>query len=218
MTDATRKKLRVLHAELDACTACPDMIRPVVHGPAVASRIYALGQAPGPHEAKFGRPFAWTAGKTMFRWFGEAFGIDEETWRERVYLAAVARCFPGKDKGGGDRKPSPAEVSNCQPFIRGEVRILKPELVVPIGTVAIEQILPGVKKLQLKELVGTQHRAVFHGAEVDVICLPHPSGASTWHRTEPGISLLKKALALLGEHPTWRATFPEYVAKSNRAG
>src|ERR1700679_1500444 len=95
------RKLRVLHAELDGCTACPNMIRPVVHGPAVASRVMLVGQAPGPREGSFGRPFAWTAGKTMFRWFEESLGVDEATFRANVYIAAVARCFPGKASGGG---------------------------------------------------------------------------------------------------------------------
>src|SRR5580693_9285334 len=108
------QRLGVLHQELDACTACPNMIRPVVHGPPVDSRIVLIGQAPGPREGSFGRPFAWTAGKTMFRWFGEALGVDEETFRARVYIAAVARCFPGKATGGGDRRPDADEIARCR--------------------------------------------------------------------------------------------------------
>ncbi len=181
------------------------MIRPVVHGPPVVSRIYALGQAPGPHEAKFGRPFAWTAGKTMFRWFERTLGVDEATFRARVYMAAVARCFPGKERGGGDRKPDPGEIERCREFIAGEVAILRPRLVIPIGALAIEQVLG--RKAPLAETVGRPLRARFHGDEVDVIALPHPSGASTWHRTEPGIGLLAEALALLGRHPEWRRAF-----------
>lgn len=204
--------LRLLHEKLDACVACPNMIRPVVHGPAIASRVYAIGQAPGPHEGKFGRPFAWTAGKTLFGWFEKAFGIDEATYRARVYLAAVARCFPGKEKGGADRKPSPLEIQTCQPFIAGEIVALQPDLVVPIGLVAIEQVIG--RKVQLKEVVGEVLRVKFHGREVDVICLPHPSGASTWHRVEPGITLLRTALGVLGDHPAWRSTFPEFFKAS----
>lgn len=184
------------------------MIGPVVHGPAIASRVYAIGQAPGPHEGKFGKPFAWTAGKTLFGWLEKACGIDEETFRSRVYFAAVARCFPGKEKGGADRKPDALEILACRPFIVSEVEALQPELVVPIGLVAIEQVIG--RKVQLKEVVGETLRVPFHGREVDVICLPHPSGASTWHRVEPGLTLLPKALRVLGEHPAWRETFPEY--------
>ena len=94
------------------------MIRPVIHGPAVLTPILLIGQAPGPREGNFGRPFAWTAGKTMFRWFQEALGHDEEAIRQHVFIAAVARCFPGKAKGGGDRVPSPDEVENCADWMK----------------------------------------------------------------------------------------------------
>ena len=202
------QKLSALHTRLDACRACPNMIGPVVHGPPVLSRVFAIGQAPGPHEGKFGRPFAWTAGKTLFGWFERAFGIDEATYRERVYLAAVARCFPGKNKTGGDRKPDLAEIAACKPYLEEEIAILKPALVIPIGLVAIEQVL-GKKNTQLVDLVGKQLRATWLGADVDLVCLPHPSGLSTWHRTQPGIQLLADALALLGEHPAWREAFAD---------
>ncbi len=204
------KTLTVLHRELAACHACPDMVGPVVHGPAVLSKIILVGQAPGPHEGKFGKPFAWTAGKTLFKWMQQATGADEETFRARVYMAAVARCFPGKQftKKGvmvGDRKPNPEEIERCGSYLSREVAILKPDLVLAIGSMAIEQSLAHTGKLD--EVIGTVKRATFHGRELDVIALPHPSGASTWHRTEPGKTLLLKSLDLVSRHPTVRATF-----------
>ena len=179
------------------------MIGPVVHGPPVTSRIYLLGQAPGPHEGKIGKPFAWTAGKTLFRWFEETLGVDEEKFRASIYMSAVARCFPGKAKGGGDRKPSPDEIERCEKFVRGEIEILKPELVIPVGTLAISRVLGDFGKLD--SVVGKKVRARYHDVDVDVIPLPHPSGASTWHRVEPGKSLLLSALELLKKHPVVRA-------------
>ncbi|MGH7297785.1 MAG: uracil-DNA glycosylase family protein, partial [Polyangiaceae bacterium] len=146
------QSLRVLHGELDGCRACPRMIGPVVHGPPVVSRVVLLGQAPGPREGAFGRPFAWTAGRTMFRWFEESLGVDEAAFRERVYIAAVARCFPGKASGGGDRRPDPGEIDRCKTWIVREVGILRPELVIAVGTLAIEQVL-GVKS-PLADVVG----------------------------------------------------------------
>ena len=176
------------------------MIGPVVHGPPVVSPVFLIGQAPGPREGSFGRPFAWTAGKTLFRWFEQATGADEQRVRERIYIAAVARCFPGKAAGGGgDRRPDDAEIAACSQWLHGEVKVLRPKLLLPVGTLAIEQVLQ--QKGQLKEVVGQTLRREFLGASVDVICLPHPSGASTWHRTEPGIGLLKKALKLVSRHP-----------------
>jgi uracil-DNA glycosylase len=197
-----RRALEVLHRDLDACTACPKMIGPVVHGPPVMSRVMLVGQAPGPREGKFGRPFAWTAGRTMFRWFEETLGVDEETFRARVYMAAVARCFPGKAGGGGDRKPDVEEVERCRIWLEREAALLKPGLVVAVGVLAIEQVLG--EKAPLAAVVGTKRRARWHGREVDVVALPHPSGASPWHKMEPGKTLLRKALRLLAKHPVMK--------------
>ncbi|WP_437602547.1 uracil-DNA glycosylase family protein [Sorangium sp. So ce590] len=196
---SSEERLAALHRELEACRACPKMVGPVVHGPAVPSRILLIGQAPGPREGSFGRPFAWTAGRTLFRWFEAALGVPEEELRRRVYMSAVARCFPGKAKGGGDRKPDPEEILRCRAHLEREVGILEPRLILPVGGLAVEQVLG--HRGPLAGVIGEARRARFHGVEADVICLPHPSGASTWHKTEPGISLLGRALRLIAEHP-----------------
>ena len=200
---ATVRRLRALHLELDACRACPNMIGPVVHGPPVATKVLLVGQAPGPREGSFGKPFAWTAGRTMFGWFKDALGVDEETVRQRVYMAAVARCFPGKAKGGGDRKPDEAEIHACRTFLEREVKILKPTLVIPVGTMAIAEVMG--HEGPLVEVIGELHRIRYHGAELDAVPLPHPSGASTWHRTEPGKTLLAAALAEVERHEAFRS-------------
>ncbi len=211
---STLSKLKALHRELDACRACPKMIRPVVHGCALDTDLLLVGQAPGPREGGFGRPFAWTAGKTMFRWFGEALGTSEDEFRAKVYIAAVARCFPGKAPGGGDRRPDGEEIARCRTFLEREVAILRPRLVMPVGTLAIEQVLG--RKVPLVEVVGVPLAGRYHGVPCDILCLPHPSGASTWHRVEPGRSLLAKALALVAAHPAVRAVFPGAAARRPR--
>jgi uracil-DNA glycosylase len=179
------------------------MIGPVVAGHPVMSPVMLVGQAPGVKEGPAGKPFAWTAGKTMFGWFG-TLGLTEEEFRHLVYMAAVCRCFPGKGKGkaGGDRVPSPEEVARCSRHLATEVKILKPRLVIPVGKLAIAQIFPDIDKLT--EIIGTKTRGTIAGHELDVIALPHPSGASTWHRTEPGKGLLARALQMIGKHEAWR--------------
>jgi uracil-DNA glycosylase len=181
------------------------MHHPVVVGPPVVSRILLVGQAPGDKEPALGRPFAWTAGKQLFKWFA-TLGVDEQTFRQRVYMAATCRCFPGKNPKGGDRVPSVEEVERCRPWLEREIELLRPELILPIGRLAIEQFLPA---RPLVDHIG-QAMAVTRGRHrIDVIPLPHPSGASTWPRTQPGKSLTDKALRKLGRHPAWRATFGE---------
>jgi uracil-DNA glycosylase len=184
----------------------PGMAGDPVHGPPVVSRIYLLGQAPGPHEARLGRPFAWTAGRTLFRWFGEAFGASEEDFRARVYMAAVVRAFPGKSAAGGDRVPSRREILASRGFIAREVAVLRPRLLLPVGRLAVGEVLGTAPPLE--EVVGRTLRVRFHGVACDAVCLPHPSGASTWTRTEPGRTLLARALRLLASHPEIRRSFP----------
>lgn len=201
---ARPSSLRLLEAHLDdvrACRLCKDMVGPVVTPRPVLSRVYLCGQAPGPREGALGRPFAWTAGKTLFRWFAEL-GVDEESFRSRAFLAAVCRCFPGKTKQGGDRVPSPGEIAACAGWMEREIELLQPDLIIPVGRLAIERFLP---PMPLSETVGKRHRAIALGHACDVIPLPHPSGASTWFKKEPGKTLLARALALLGKHPAWRA-------------
>jgi len=178
------------------------MIRPVVTGNPVLSPVMLIGQAPGVREGPAGKPFAWTAGKTLFRWFAPL-GIDETQFRDRVYMAAVCRCFPGKAKGGGDRVPAPDEIARCRTHLESEFQLLKPQLVIPVGKLAIEQLFPDFDKLT--EVIGMRHTPTLVGHTFDVIALPHPSGASTWHRKEPGITLLARALKLIAEHPAWRS-------------
>ena len=173
---------------------------PVIGNP-VVSRVLLVGQAPGPREPDIGRPFAWTAGKMLFKWFGEI-GLDEDAFRGRVYMAAVCRCFPGKRPGGGDRVPDPDEIAKCSSWLDAEIAINKPRLVLPVGKLAIQQFMPVDK---LDAVVGKLHRGKRSGVAFDLAPLPHPSGASTWQHTEPGKTLLRKALALIRLHPAWQS-------------
>jgi hypothetical protein len=78
--------------------------------------------------------------------------------------------------------------------------------VLAVGTLAIYEVLGReAAKKKLDELVGHVERVTWHGREVDVIALPHPSGASPWHKMEPGKTLLAKALGLARRHPAMRA-------------
>ena len=176
------------------------MQRPAVSGGAVLSRVIAVGQAPGSKEPVLGRPFAWTAGKTLFGWIHRACGMTEAEYRASIYMAAVCRCFPGRNAAGGDRVPDAGEVVACRDWLEAEMEILAPKLVVPIGKLAIAQFIEFDK---LTEVIGGQFRVNFRGHSFDLIPLPHPSGASPWHRMEPGLTLLDRALKRIVKHPAW---------------
>ena len=193
-----KKEELVKHVgDLLKCRRCPEMNPPVVSGGAVLSRVVLVGQAPGDKEPKMGRPFAWTAGKTLFRWFNEAAGIDEAKFRASVYMAAVCRCFPGKKDSGGDRVPSPEEVAKCSVWLDRELKILRPALVIPIGKLAIAQFME-IEKLE--DVVGGVFRINRGGSSFDMIPLPHSSGASPWRYSAAGRPLLARALTLIANH------------------
>jgi uracil-DNA glycosylase len=179
------------------------MHRPPVVGRPVAGRILLIGQAPGDKEPVLGRPFAWTAGKTLFKWLAAGLGWTEDEARDRIYFAAVCRCFPGKRPEGGDRVPAPEEIAACSRWLAREFALLRPALVLPVGKLAITQLLPAAP---LNEVIGQIFPVVYHGHAADCIPLPHPSGASPWHRMEPGKTLLGRALALLAAHPAVQAS------------
>jgi uracil-DNA glycosylase len=190
-----------LYDDLRACRRCPGMQGPPVHGEAVISPVMMVGQAPGTREIQRGMPFCWTAGKTLFRWF-ESIGVDEPAFRRCVLMSAVCRCFPGKNPKGGDRVPDAVEVGQCGRWWQGELELVRPRLIIPVGKLAIMQFMASKR---LNDVVGVQwpYRSP-SGLEADLIPLPHPSGASTWFKMEPGRTLLEEALTLIHAHPAWQ--------------
>jgi uracil-DNA glycosylase len=91
-------------------------------------KVLLVAQAPGVTEVSTGLPFTGPAGKRLEGWFEEA-GVS----RGEIYLSALARCFPGKAPGGGDRVPSRAMIANCRPLLSRELALLRPEVVIPVG-------------------------------------------------------------------------------------
>ena len=149
-------------------------------------RVLLVAQAPGLTEVSTRLPFTGPAGKRLEGWFTQA-GVS----REEIYLSALARCFPGKAPGGGDRVPSRAMISNCRPHLSREFELLRPEVVVPVGGLAVRELL-GTGRLS--EVVGETIRR----DGVVYVPLPHPSGASTWLNVPENKGSLLRALAVLG--------------------
>ncbi len=195
---------------LKRCRLCPAMASAPVPPHPVQSPVLLLGQAPGRHEPRLGRPFAWTAGRTLFRWFYESCGLDEAGFRSVVYMAAVCRCFPGRTAAGGDRVPTDGEVANCARWLDAEIGLLQPRLVIPTGRLAISTLLGPVP---LVETVGRTSKITRAGIHFDTIPLPHPSGASPWHRMEPGRTLLTQALCQIARHSAMKEVVKSAAAR-----
>src|SRR4051794_5498084 len=192
-----QRQLNEHGSELLQCRRCPRMLPPPVSGGPVLSKVMLVGQAPGVKEPVLARPFAWTAGKTLFGWFNEFCGMTEPEVRARIYFAAVCRCFPGKTPAGGDRVPAPDEIRNCSSWMNDELDLLRPELIIPVGKLAISQFMVIGK---LDEVIGRVFPMRRNRRTFDLIPLPHPSGASPWHRIPPGKALLGKAMRMIAQH------------------
>jgi uracil-DNA glycosylase len=182
---------------LAACRRCGHQdpaVLPIL-SEARAPRVMLVGQAPGKSEVGDRRPFAGRAGRTLFRWLERA-GVDEATVRERIYIAAVTRCYPGPSPTGrGDRVPSPRERALCAEWLDAELRIIRPALLIPVGRLAIDRLI-GPEPLE--RVVGTALEVTHAGGTSRAIPLPHPSGASSWPNLPGNDARLARALALLG--------------------
>lgn len=178
---------------LSACRRCP--LLPTGAGPVIsgARRPVAMlvGQAPGKVETTDRRPFAGRAGRTLFSWFARA-GLDEATARDRIYIAAMTRCYPGPHPSGrGDRVPSTAEREACGSWLDSELCLLDPPVLLLVGRLAIERFLP---PRPLAELVGRTIEVRHAGGRSLAIPLPHPSGASSWLNLPAHRALVDRAL------------------------
>jgi uracil-DNA glycosylase len=199
-------ELRRLQAAHRACTRCVAAgyiaeAKPVFSG-RPGQRILLVGQAPGPIEQDVERPFAGRAGSLLVRWMIRAGFTDEADFRDRVYITSVTTCFPGKRRdGAGDRRPSPAEVALCAPWLDGAIARLRPRLLITVGGLALSRFQP---RLRLDDAVGE----VIEPSDADdrwpakpplLLPLPHPSGQSRWLNDPARMALLDRALQRLGE-------------------
>ena len=158
--------------------------------------FFLVGQAPGPVERESRRPFSGRAGKELDRWMVRAGFESAEEFRRLTYIAALMRCFPGRNpKGSGDLKPPPKAVANCAHWLESELGLLKPKVLILVGQMAINRFLgPG----RLEDRVGQKF-----GDRPVTVPLPHPSGQSRWLNDPANRESLASALAIVG---TLRAT------------
>lgn len=191
MVAERQRDLAVLHSRIRACTKCVaagylPAAFPIVAGKA-SDRVMIIGQAPGAVEVTTGLPFSGRAGAELRRWLADA-GIDEA---HLPYRTSITKCFPGKAaSGAGDRRPSPPEVALCAPWLEAELALVRPRVILLVGTLAIERFWG---RVQLGDVVG---RSRLEGDRV-LIPLPHPSGASRWLNQPENRRRLRRALALV---------------------
>lgn len=194
------RRLAELHARMHACTHCV-AAGYLAHNTSVAGfrgrigdRVLLVGQAPGHLSVERGRAFSGPGGRILDGWLRRAGFAPGALWRE-VYVSAITKCDPGKSpRGGGDRKPSPAEQALCRPYLLAELDLVRPRVILPVGGMAIDAFL-GPSKLDA--LIGH----AFERDGVRILPLPHPSGVSRWLNTPQHQALLAQALDILA---AWR--------------
>jgi DNA polymerase len=153
-----------------ACVRCPHLARTrkhVVFGVGnPEADIMFIGEAPGADEDELGIPFVGKAGELLTKMIG-AMGLT----REQVYIANVLKCRPDMPAGSsGNRKPTPMEMQTCLPYLKAQIALIQPKVMVTLGAVALEG-LTGDSKVTIttmrgkwREFEGIPFMPTFHPA------------------------------------------------------
>ena len=194
--------MEAFQARMQACRRCVTAgflteAHPVFQGHADQVRML-IGQAPGARAHVHGVPWSGPSGKLLREWFSRA-GFDPDRFLDDWYLTSLTKCFPGKAAAGsGDRAPSARERALCRPHLEGEIGYVRPHLVVTLGRMAADAVIPGAKRLSLKGLVGSVHEVNLGYGTVPVVPLPHPSGVGRWLNDPANRALVDVALEEIG--------------------
>ncbi|MCC7519134.1 MAG: uracil-DNA glycosylase [Verrucomicrobiae bacterium] len=152
---AKRQALETLRAKALACAKCPHLARTrtqVVFGVGnPEAELMFIGEAPGADEDRQGEPFVGRAGQLLTKVI-LAMGMT----REEVYIGNVLKCRPDVETPSGNRKPTPAEMATCLPWLREQIGIIAPRVLVALGDTAVKglcsEISTGITRLRGKWL------------------------------------------------------------------
>ena len=159
---ARAQVLEALRGEIGSCTRCPLGFagrHTVVFGDGDPNaRLLFVGEGPGAEEDLQGLPFVGRAGQLLNNMI-TAMGLA----REQVYIANIVKCRPP-----ANRVPEPVEAITCSQFLQRQIDIVRPEVIVALGSTAATYLLGG--KSPLSALRGRVHAA--HGAKLIVTYHP----------------------------------------------
>ena len=186
------RSIRSLQHDTARCRACVEAGFPLqswpVRAPYARQRAFLLGQAPGVVEGEERLPWRGRAGQTLRGWLR----LDGDALYRTFYCASVTRCYPGRAASGrGDRTPTPREQELCRFWRDWELELLRPELIVTVGGLAVRRLL-GIQSLS--DCIGKSYVATGAAAGAIVVPLPHPSGRSAWLNDPTNRARLGKAL------------------------
>ncbi|MCL2811400.1 MAG: uracil-DNA glycosylase [Clostridia bacterium] len=113
------------------CGLCQGRTQAVPGEGNVLSPLLFVGEGPGAREDATGRPFVGAAGQLLDRMLG-AIGLV----REQVYIANIVKCRPP-----GNRAPTPDEAAACLPYLRAQVALIRPQIIVCLGATPARYIM-----------------------------------------------------------------------------
>ncbi len=119
-------------AQCQACKLCTGRTNTVFGVGDRKADWLIVGEAPGENEDLQGEPFVGQAGKLLDNML-KALGLDRSN---KVYITNVLKCRPP-----GNRNPEPEEVAQCEPFLRRQVQLLQPKVVLAMGRFAVQALL-----------------------------------------------------------------------------
>jgi DNA polymerase len=134
-----------------ACVKCPNLAssrKNVVFGVGnIDAQLMFVGEAPGADEDEQGEPFVGKAGQLLTKII-QATGLS----RADVYIANILKCRPDTPgQSAGNRKPTPAEMATCIPYLHEQIDLIRPKVIVALGATAVEGLLGktvGITKLR----------------------------------------------------------------------
>ena len=132
------------------CVKCPNLAssrKSVVFGVGnINAELMFVGEAPGADEDAQGEPFVGAAGQLLTKII-TATGLS----RADVYIANILKCRPDTPgQTSGNRKPTPAEMATCIPYLHEQIDLIRPKVIVALGGTAVEGLLgkTGIMKLR----------------------------------------------------------------------
>lgn len=141
-----RARLEALREEVRSCTRCglsSGRTNTVFARGTGSSGLCFVGEGPGAEEDVQGYPFVGAAGQLLDRMIG-AMGL----LRDEVYVCNIVKCRPPDN-----RKPDPAEVAECMPYLAEQLDLLKPQVIVALGATAVQGLFgtsEGIMRLRGK--------------------------------------------------------------------
>ena len=114
--------------------------------------IFFCGEAPGADEEKAGEPFVGPAGKLLTKII-QATGLQ----RSDVYIGNILKWRPEHDKPYGNRPPTIEEMNFCLPYLKAQIAIVQPKVIVALGNTAVTGLLGPDPKRKLSQIRGQWH-------------------------------------------------------------